>query len=264
MNINQLQKNPKKVESCLKNNDFKKIIAQINQENFYDRLGLSQSASLAEIRKQYYELSRHVHPDRGKTKCEDYFKRINDAYECLSDPYLRREYDGRSDEETKSCDFDSEFMRNNINTLYESLSFTLDLDLFEIFLNDRELGIRKWNDLPLFEKSMPTNSGLEQYLDSVMSIYGFDQVDQRSHIVLNSSVLLSAMLPSVSVFHSNKKVCALIPLKLIDIQNIKVYSGTTSAINRYSCKKCLLPIFPVKHSQMILDALIVYLKTADN
>ncbi|VDP01843.1 unnamed protein product [Schistosoma margrebowiei] len=50
------------------------------------------------IRKAYHEMARKHHPDRQKTsedkiKAEERFRLINTAYEILSDPEQRTEYD---------------------------------------------------------------------------------------------------------------------------------------------------------------------------
>lgn len=64
---------------------------------FYDILNLKQYATFAEIKKSYRKLVVKYHPDRnkGSKECEDILKEIIEAYECLSDPHKRSEYDKR-------------------------------------------------------------------------------------------------------------------------------------------------------------------------
>jgi curved DNA-binding protein CbpA len=62
-----------------------------NTMNFYQDLELSITCSFEEIRKQYRILAQRHHPDKGGD--EDRFKRIKLAYEVLSDPVRRKEYD---------------------------------------------------------------------------------------------------------------------------------------------------------------------------
>ena len=59
--------------------------------NYYDLLGVPKSASADEIKKAFRKLSRKHHPDAGGA--EEKFKEINEAYQVLSDPEKRKQYD---------------------------------------------------------------------------------------------------------------------------------------------------------------------------
>jgi curved DNA-binding protein len=57
-------------------------------------LGISDNASADEIKKAYRKLARKYHPDINKTpEAEEKFKEINAAYEILSDPDKKAQYD---------------------------------------------------------------------------------------------------------------------------------------------------------------------------
>ena len=64
-------------------------------EDFYNLLDVSRSASEKEIRQAYRRLARQYHPDvnPGNAESEEKFKRINEAYEVLSDKDKRPKYD---------------------------------------------------------------------------------------------------------------------------------------------------------------------------
>ncbi len=60
----------------------------------YDILGVSKDASETEIKKAYRSLSLKFHPDRNPSEeARAKFPSINGAYEVLSDPEKRRQYD---------------------------------------------------------------------------------------------------------------------------------------------------------------------------
>src|ERR671932_1878592 len=62
------------------------------EKDYYKALGVSETASEAEIRRAYRKLAKQYHPD-AHPGSEDRFKEVSAAYEVLSDPGKRKEYD---------------------------------------------------------------------------------------------------------------------------------------------------------------------------
>ncbi len=64
------------------------------KRDFYEVLGVSKTASAAELKSAYRKLALQWHPDKNKSpEANDKFKEINEAYSVLSDEKKRQTYD---------------------------------------------------------------------------------------------------------------------------------------------------------------------------
>lgn len=70
-------------------------MAAPGKKDYYEVLGVGRGASADEIKKAYRKLTRQYHPDanQGDAAAEAKYKEINEAYEVLSDPDKRAQYD---------------------------------------------------------------------------------------------------------------------------------------------------------------------------
>jgi molecular chaperone DnaJ len=66
-----------------------------SKRDYYEVLGIARGANQDEIKKAYRRLAVQLHPDRnpGDKHSEEKFKEANEAYQVLSDPERRAQYD---------------------------------------------------------------------------------------------------------------------------------------------------------------------------
>ncbi|NBP13142.1 J domain-containing protein [bacterium] len=67
------------------------LIKEYSVMDHYQTLGVQRGASDADIKQAYRKLARELHPDKGGDTIK--FQKVQEAYETLSDPSKRREYD---------------------------------------------------------------------------------------------------------------------------------------------------------------------------
>jgi len=67
----------------------------MEKRDYYETLGVKRDASQDDLKKAFRQLARKYHPDlnKGSKEAEEKFKTINEAYQILSDPQKKAEYD---------------------------------------------------------------------------------------------------------------------------------------------------------------------------
>ena len=146
---------------------------------YYAILGVSEDANFQEIKKSYRKLAKKYHPDRNKSdNAEETIKKINEAFETLSDRKKRKQYDLES---------------SNIFDLEESNN------------GEREnLSDQKQENLQNFSKSeFKSNSENDSSL--------LDTIRSRFHILIEPSLCLAfggceSIAPKVFVVDKNKHI----------------------------------------------------------
>jgi curved DNA-binding protein CbpA len=102
----------------------------LESNDHYQTLGILKKASEKEIKNAYRRLARKYHPDRNSIVSDDIMKNLNIAFEVLSDPEKRNQYDNtnfnfvenkdtinKSSENHKNIDNNSS--NNDISEWYE-------------------------------------------------------------------------------------------------------------------------------------------------
>lgn len=89
--------------------------------SYYDILGVATDASDTDIKKAYRALSLKYHPDRNPSEeAKDKIQKINEAYETLSDPTLRKQYDTK-DAINENLNFGNADQFNDINNIFNMM-----------------------------------------------------------------------------------------------------------------------------------------------
>ena len=103
------------------------------EQNYYDILEVSKNASPEIIEKAYKTLVKKYHPDlqkdSDKNKYEEKIKKINEAYDILSDSEKRKNYDfNLKNTEISINDYNILYqeninLKNTLNILKEKLNY---------------------------------------------------------------------------------------------------------------------------------------------
>ena len=168
--------------------------------NPYTELDVSITASTEEIKQRYRTLAQMHHPDKGGD--EEMFKRIKLAYEILSDPVRRKQYDITG--ETTTTNAKDEAISNIIQIILHVVpSFNADEeDLIKIAEDETRAMLDMVN---------------KDIVNTESQIKNFEKVLKKLRIKNNSeNVLESIILKQIQIrkkdlltFHRNVKVCML-------------------------------------------------------
>ena len=96
--------------------------------NCYELLGVAPSANNAELRKAFRQLSKKLHPDTTslpRNEATRKFHNVCEAYDLLSDPVLRANYDLRIKKEN---DFTNQNINSNLTNI-EPVQFSKSIGL---------------------------------------------------------------------------------------------------------------------------------------
>jgi len=110
------------------------------EESYYEILGLQENATIDEIKQKRKELSKKYHPDKlpeeKKKEGEIMIKKINEAYEILSDPEKRKHYDKYGKENMSNQELDPHDLINKMfkqKQKIQPIKVYVDMTLEDIF-----------------------------------------------------------------------------------------------------------------------------------
>lgn len=100
--------------------------------DYYDILGVSRQAEQADIKRAYRKLALKYHPDRNPDDkdAEEQFKKAAEAYDVLSDPQKRTQYDQFGHAAFKQANGGQYSGFSNLNDIFSSFG-----DIFEDFFS---------------------------------------------------------------------------------------------------------------------------------
>ena len=93
--------------------------------NCYELLGVAPSANNAELRKAFRKLSKRLHPDTTSLPSDEatrQFQNVCEAYDLLSDPVLRANYDLSIEKENNRTNQNKESKLTNLEPVLFSKS----------------------------------------------------------------------------------------------------------------------------------------------
>ncbi|CAF3448110.1 unnamed protein product [Rotaria sp. Silwood1] len=85
-------------------------------KDYYEILGVKRDASDKEIKRRFRQLALKYHPDKNKdSKAEEKFRSIAEAYDTLSNPSKRRQYDRQGHESFTSSSNSNDYSNFHFN-----------------------------------------------------------------------------------------------------------------------------------------------------
>ncbi len=170
--------------------------------NHYQTLGIARKASKRDIKTAFRQLARKYHPDRNSIVSDDIMKNINIAFEVLSDPEKKIEYDNSISNMIENTNeektFETNHKTNNMHNYQE---------IFEqsTFINsDNDIADTDYNNY--FENG--TN-----FKDTIktLKINSLENPKSQFQIIVEPSLCLAfgsceVLAPKVFVVEKNKRI----------------------------------------------------------
>jgi molecular chaperone DnaJ len=118
------------------------------KKDYYEVLGVEKTASPDDIKKAFRSLAKKYHPDLnpGNKESEEKFKEINEAFQVLSDPQKRAQYDQFGHSAFRPEDF-AGFRQFSWEDILRNFNFNDMFDIFSGFGRSGSRGPREGADI---------------------------------------------------------------------------------------------------------------------
>src|SRR3990172_47430 len=148
--------------------------------NPYETLGVSNTASIDEIKEQFRKLVLIFHPDKSKSQnSETRFKEISEAYELLLDPRKRASYDKNqsgSKEEHKNTD-----QTGSVRSIWWRQLKTMGRELLRLLKKYAISMNEKQNQFQSTKKARHSESSGNKINEFIESLFGDSESDNREY-----------------------------------------------------------------------------------
>jgi ferredoxin len=173
----------------------------LDDANYYEVLEISRYANQRDIKSAFRRLARRYHPDRNSTVSDDIMKNINIAFEILSDPGKRQQYDeSLAGERPRKLDrSDQNYEDNSTSNRYNWKVDTISDDL------DRQTGS--------YDNEVKVNFESKLNAEHEAASLGKDTplLESRYRIIIEPSLCLAfgsceTLAPKVFVVEKNRRI----------------------------------------------------------
>ena len=131
------------------------------KKDYYEILGVDKNSSQEEIKKAFRQLARKYHPDVAGKEYEEKFKEINEAFQILSDPEKRAQYDQFGHAAFQHQHF-NDFKWQSFDDIFNDFGFS-DIFNFDIFSDFEE----ETSNIRNIELKYDINISLEEAFNGV-------------------------------------------------------------------------------------------------
>jgi tetratricopeptide (TPR) repeat protein len=143
-------------------------------DNYYSLLGVTQKSSTQDIKKAFRAKAKQLHPDiAGETGAEA-MRKLNSAYEVLSDRDRRYEYDRAYNRFSQKVDFD---YRSWLRERADNPESQAKLVFFELLHLEEDAAIKIWRKNGGFHFPMERYLDREDWMDCLYILA--EELDRR-------------------------------------------------------------------------------------